>query len=426
LVGFFVVMLLAIAIFPLSRWHHWWERNRNRLLVALVIAVYPGVHYLIHDPDALLHVLLYEYIPFIALLGSLFVISGGIRLTGDLVASPFTNSVFIGAGTLLASFIGTTGASLLLIRPLLQTNRERQYKVHTVIFFIFLVSNIGGSLLPIGDPPLFLGYLAGVPFFWTLNMWVVWLPTSAFLLILYFLVDRIYYRQELPYRQALDRELLAPLRLQGGLHFLWLLGVVLSVIFMHPHSPVPFFRFMYCRELTMLLMVGLALLTGSRQTWRDNKFTMGPIAEVTVLFLGIFITVVPALALLEAKGGALGIHSPFQYFWGTGILSSFLDNAPTYLVFFKTAAGSVAAGTMDPVGLVGNAADKVPSHILLAISAGAVFMGAMTYIGNGPNFMVRAVAEEAGIRMPTFFGYMKWSGVILVPTFLILSLVFFR
>jgi Na+/H+ antiporter NhaD/arsenite permease-like protein len=419
-------MLLAIAIFPLSRWRHWWERNRNRLLVALLVSAYPGYHYIVHDPHALSHVLLHEYVPFIVLLGSLFVISGGIRLTGDLVASPHTNTTFIAAGTLLASLIGTTGASLLLIRPVLQTNRERQYKVHTVIFFIFLVSNIGGSLLPIGDPPLFLGYLAGVPFFWTLNMWVVWLPTAAFLLVLYFFVDRIYYRQEAEYRMALDRALLEPLRLRGGLNFVWLLGVVLSVIFMHPHSPVPFFRFLYCRELTMLLMVGLALVTGSRQNWKDNRFTMGPIAEVAALFIGIFVTVVPALALLEAKGGDLGIHTPLQYFWGTGVLSSFLDNAPTYLVFFKTAAGSVAAGTMEPVELVGHAVDKVPSHILLAISAGAVFMGANTYIGNGPNFMVKAVAEEAGVSMPTFFGYMKWSMAVLVPTFLLVSLIFFR
>jgi Na+/H+ antiporter NhaD/arsenite permease-like protein len=354
------------------------------------------------------------------------VISGGIRLTGDLVAAPHTNLIFIAIGTLLASFIGTTGASLLLIRPLLQTNRERQYKVHTVIFFIFLVANIGGSLLPIGDPPLFLGYLAGVPFFWTLAMWQLWLPTSLFLLTIYYFVDRIYYAQELPYRRRLDEMMREPLRLRGLRNFIWLLGVVASVIFMHERSPVPFFRFLYCRELSMLLMVGLALLTSPRQNWKDNEFTMGPITEVAALFFGIFITMTPALVLLKAKGSALGVDTQVEYFWGTGVLSSFLDNAPTYLVFFKTAAGSVTAGALEPVNLIGTEIDKVPHHILLAISAGAVFMGANTYIGNGPNFMVRAVAEEAGIRMPSFFGYMLWSGLILIPTFILVSLVFFR
>jgi Na+/H+ antiporter NhaD/arsenite permease-like protein len=419
-------MLLSIAIFPLSPARHWWEKNRNRLLVAVILSAYPAVYYFSTDPHPLTHVLQFEYVPFIVLLGSLFVISGGIRLTGDLVASPHTNTAFIAIGTLLASFIGTTGAALLLIRPLLQTNRERQYKVHTVIFFIFLVANIGGSLLPIGDPPLFLGYLAGVPFFWTLNMWQLWLPTSLFLLTIYYFVDRIYYAQELPYRKLLDEVIREPLRLHGGRNFVWLLGVVASVIFMHENSPVPFFRFLYCRELSMILLVAVAVLTGERKNWKDNEFTMGPITEVAALFLGIFVTMTPALTLLQAKGGELGVDTQLEYFWGTGILSSFLDNAPTYLVFFKAASGSVAAGALEPVNLIGTGIDKVPHHILLAISAGAVFMGANTYIGNGPNFMVRAVAEEAGVRMPTFFGYMVWSGAILIPTFLGVSFLFFR
>ncbi len=423
---FFVAMLLAIALFPLTPLHHWWESNFKRLLVSIALAAYPALYYFHHDVGELSHVMLQEYIPFIVLLGSLFMISGGIRLTGDLQATPLNNSLFIALGTLLASCIGTTGASMLLIRPLLQTNRERQFKIHTVIFFIFLVSNIGGSLLPIGDPPLFLGYLAGVPFFWTLNLWQVWLPTSLLVLVIYFLVDRIYYRRELPAVREWDRTAIQPLRVRGSLNFVWLLGVVMAVIFMQPHSPVPFFRLPYLREATMLVMVGLAFATSPMANWRENHFTMGPIVEVAVLFLGIFVTMTPVLEILRARGGELGVNTPGKFFWSTGFLSSFLDNTPTYMVFFKAASGAVAEGAIHAGSLVGHGIDKVPHRMLMAISAGAVFMGANTYIGNGPNFMVKAIAEESGIKMPSFFGYMRWSLGILIPVFLLVTLVFFR
>jgi Na+/H+ antiporter NhaD/arsenite permease-like protein len=425
-VSFFVAMLLAIALIPLSRLHHWWESNLHKLYVALLLGAYPAYYYLTREPHQIGHVMIYEYVPFIVLLGSLFMISGGVRVTGDLRADPRTNSAFIAIGTLLASFIGTTGASMLLIRPLLQTNRERQYKVHTVIFFIFLVSNIGGSLLPIGDPPLFLGYLSGVPFFWTLKLWKIWLPTCCLLLVLYYFLDRAYYRRELPGARAWDRTALEPMRIAGARNFIWLGGVVASVIFMHQHSPIPLFRIPFLREVTMLVMVALAFATSPRRNWTDNRFTMGPIAEVAALFIGIFLTMVPALAILRARGGELGVDSPMKFFWGSGSLSSFLDNAPTYLVFFKAASGAVASGAMPALELVGNGVDKVPAHILMAISAGSVFMGANTYIGNGPNFMVKAIAEESGVRMPTFLGYMKWSVGFLIPTFILVSLIFFR
>ena len=426
MVSFFIVMLLSIAIFPLTPAHRWWESNWNRLLVAVVVGLYPGVYYIFHDIHALEHTLLTEYVPFIALLGSLFVIAGGIRLTGDLKANPAVNAAFIGIGALLASVIGTTGASMLLIRPLLETNRERKYKVHTVIFFIFLVSNIGGCLLPIGDPPLFLGYLAGIPFFWTLNLWHIWLPAVFLVLGLYYILDHRYYRKEAPGAIAWDATNIEPLRIRGSVNFLWLMGVVAAVIFMNESSPVPLFRVMYMREATMGLMVILSYVTSPKGIREANKFTWAPIAEVAALFLGIFVTVIPALILLNLRGSELGVDTPFKFFWGTGTLSSFLDNAPTYFVFFKTAAGLAASGAVHGVELIGMRTDQVPVHFLEAISVGSVFLGAMTYIGNGPNFMVKAIAEEMGVRMPTFGGYMKWSLLVLLPVYLGISLVFFH
>ncbi len=359
-VSFFVAMLLAIALLPLSRLHHWWESNLHKLVVALALGAFPAFYYLTHAPHVIAHVMIYEYVPFIFLLGSLFMISGGVRVTGDLRADPRTNSAFIAIGTLLASFIGTTGASMLLIRPLLQTNRERQYKVHTVVFFIFLVSNIGGSLLPIGDPPLFLGYLSGIPFFWTLHLWKLWLPTCLFLLGLYYLLDRVYYKRELPGARAWDSTAVEPIRIAGARNFIWLGGVVASVIFMHEHSPIALFRIHFLREATMLVMVGLAFATSPRRNWTENRFTMGPITEVAALFFGIFVTMMPALAILSAKGGELGVDNSMKFFWGSGSLSSFLDNAPTYLVFFKTASGAVASGAMPALELVGNGVGQGP------------------------------------------------------------------
>ncbi len=346
-----------------------------------------------------------EYLSFIILLGGLYAIAGGIRLWGDLEATPLTNTAFLALGALLASFVGTTGASMLLIRPLLQTNSERARVTHTVIFFIFLVSNIGGLLTPLGDPPLFLGYLEGVPFAWTFRLWLPWLCTTSALLLTYFVWDSIQHTREPLAALRRDRRRIEPLRLQGGVNMLWLAGVVLAVAFVRD----PW------REAVIVALVGLSWWSTPRGVRRANGFTTYPIVEVAAIFLGIFLTMIPALELLRARGGELGVSEPWQFFWATGVLSSFLDNAPTYLTFLALAQG---LGLADEVVGVSHA-------VLIGISLGAVFMGANTYIGNAPNFMVKSIAEKAGVKMPSFFGYMAYSGGILLPLFIALTFLFF-
>jgi Na+/H+ antiporter NhaD/arsenite permease-like protein len=399
----FALMLLAIAILPLAL-PHWWEPNRNKLLVSGLLGLPVLALYLGRRPHALLETG-EEYVSFILLLASLYVISGGIRLTGDLEATPLTNTAFLAVGALLASFLGTTGASMLLIRALLQTNRERTRVRHTVIFFIILVSNIGGLLTPLGDPPLFLGYLRGVPFTWTFRLWLPWLLAVGLLLLVYFVWDSLLHPREPIAAIRRDRSQLEPLRLRGALNLLWLAGVVLAVAFLHQ----PW------RELSMAALLGLSLWATPRALRRANAFTAYPITEVAVLFFGIFLTMMPTLELLRTRGSELGVREPWQFFWATGILSSFLDNAPTYLTFLSLAQG---LRLVDEV--VG-----VPHAILAGISIGSVFMGANSYIGNAPNFMVKSIAEETGVRMPSFFGYMLYSTAILVPIYLAFTWLFF-
>ena len=400
----FVAMLLAIAICPL--WiPHWWEHNRHKLLVSVVFGLPVLVLYLVRQPHAIL-VVAEEYVSFILLLAGLYTIAGGMLLRGDLIASPRTNTAFLALGALLASFIGTTGASMLLIRPLLQTNRERTRVTHTVVFFIFLVSNVGGLLTPLGDPPLFLGYLEGVPFFWTFRLWLPWLVTVTTLLVIYFVWDSMAFKREPLLAVWLDRVLVEPLRVRGLLNAVWLMVVVLAVVFLHAPA----------REAVILAMAACSMLTTSREIRRANGFTAAPMVEVAVLFFGIFLTMMPALELLRVRGHELGVREPWQFFWAAGGLSSFLDNAPTYLTFLALGQG---------LGLA-NEVVGVPHAILAAISVGAVFMGANTYIGNAPNFMVKSIAEEAGLKMPSFFGYMAYSGAILIPLFIILTVLFFR
>jgi Na+/H+ antiporter NhaD/arsenite permease-like protein len=399
----FVAMLLAIALFPL--WlPHWWESNRSKLAVAALLGAPVLVLYLIREPAALAHAA-GDYVSFIILLAGLYVIAGGVLLTGDLEATPFVNTAFLAAGTLLASLVGTTGASMLLIRPLLQTNRERARVTHTVVFFIFLVSNIGGMLTPLGDPPLFLGYLQGVPFAWTLRLWTPWLTMTVSLLLLYYVWDTRHHAHETRAALLRDHTQIEPLRIRGALNGLWLAGVVAAVAFLH--APL--------RELTILALAGISLRRTPKAIRRTNQFTAAPMVEVAVLFLGIFLTMIPALELLHVRGGELGVRAPWQFFWATGALSSFLDNAPTYLTFLALAQG---------LGLSAEVVG-VPHVILAAISVGAVAMGANTYIGNAPNFMVKAIAESAGVRMPSFFGYMAYSGAVLLPLFAIVTLLFF-
>ena len=399
----FVAMVLAIAVLPL--WvPHWWESNRNKLVVAGALGLPVVGLYVLRQPHVLLETA-QEYASFMLLLTALYVIAGGIRLSGDLEATPLVNTTFLATGSLLASFLGTTGASMLLIRPVLETNRQRTRATHTVIFFIFMVANIGGLLTPLGDPPLLLGYLRGVPFSWTLRLLPHWGFTVATLLLLYFVWDAIEYGWEPAQVVVRDEAEQRPLQLEGMLNFLWLAGVVLAVAFFH----APW------REALILLLTGLSLWQTPREVHRANELSHRPMVEVAVLFFGIFLTMIPALEFLRARGGALGVREPWQFFWATGALSSFLDNAPTYLTFLALGQGLHLADEV--VGM--------PHAILAAISAGAVFMGANTYIGNAPNFMVKAIAEAGRVRMPSFFGYMLYSGGILLPLFALVTWLFF-
>ena len=402
--GPFVVMLLAIAVGPLAA-PHWWESNRNKLLVSAVLGAPVLILYWQRRPAAIIGTA-EEYVSFIVLLGGLYVISGGILLRGDVEATPAINTAFLAAGALISSFIGTTGASMLLIRALLQTNRERRHVRHTVIFFIFLVSNIGGMLTPLGDPPLFLGYLQGVPFAWTFRLWPQWLFMSSVLLAAYFVWDTRQYARETPTALRRDRTEIEPLRVRGAANLLGVALVVAAVAFLH----APW------REVAIVSAAALSLWRTPATIRRANAFTAYPMVEVAVLFLGIFLTMIPALDLLRARGAELGVREPAQFFWASGVLSSVLDNAPTYLTFLALAQGLALADEV--VG--------VPHAILSAISVGAVAMGANTYIGNAPNFMVKAIADEAKVRMPSFFGYMVYSGAILVPLFLVTTVLFFR
>jgi Na+/H+ antiporter NhaD/arsenite permease-like protein len=316
-------------------------------------------------------------------------------------------------GGTLASFIGTTGAAMLLIRPLLETNRERKHVVHTVVFFIFIVCNCGGCLLPIGDPPLFLGYLEGVPFLWTMVLWKEWLFVNGMLLVIYLVLDKfVFYRREEVADITRDIARVHRLRFDGWkLNVVLLVGVVLAVALLDPTKSLPgtdWHPWMYLREMTQISLVGVSLWFGSPHAREMNHFNYHAIVEVAALFIGIFVCMQPALQILEIHGDNLGIHTPAQFFWITGGLSSVLDNAPTYLVFFKTAQ----AMPPEPGATIVAGVDEL---LLIGISFGAVFMGSMTYIGNGPNFMVKAIAEKSGVKMPSFFGYMVYSCLILLP-----------
>jgi Na+/H+ antiporter NhaD/arsenite permease-like protein len=400
----FAAMLLCIAVLPLAA-PHLWESNIRKLGLSALLGLPVLILYAVNHPAALVHTA-EEYFSFIVLLGSLFVVSGGILITGDLQATPRVNTAFLATGAVLASLIGTTGASVVLIRPMLSTNHERRHVVHTIVFFIFIVSNTGGCLTPLGDPPLFLGYLRGVPFTWTLRLWPHWLLVNALLLFIYYLWDRRAHASETRPAVALDRAHIRPLRMSGLGNVGLLVLVVASVALL----PFP------AREIAMLVLSAISLATTAKAVHKSNRFTFHPIAEVAALFAGIFVTMLPALDILHAHGAALGLATPRQFFWATGLLSSFLDNAPTYLTFL-----TVAQSLGLPAEVVG-----VTHEVLIAISAGAVFMGANTYIGNGPNFMVRAIAEERGVPMPSFGGYMLYSGAVLIPCFVLVTFVLFR
>ena len=431
----FVGILLSIAVWPLAG-PHFWHHHFGKIAAAwslaflLPFAAVFGAHAAL---AGLVHALVAEYIPFILLLTALFTVSGGIYIRGNLHGTPRLNTAILAIGAVLASFMGTTGASMLLIRPLIRANDNRKSSAHVVIFFIFIVSNIGGSLTPLGDPPLFLGFLKGVGFFWTLeNIYRETLFMTVVLLALFYVLDRHLYR-----KQGVTRPDPTPdtptFGFDGAVNFV-LLGVVVALVLLSGMwaSPVSFDVMGTAvglpglvRDVGLIVVTAVSIAITPRAVHESNQFDWGPMQEVGKLFAGIFLTIIPVIAMLQAGEdgpfGAIvkavtnadGTPNPAAYFWATGVLSSFLDNAPTYLVFFNTAGGD-AAHLMGPL-----------ASTLAAISAGAVFMGANSYIGNAPNLMVKAIAEDRGVKMPSFFGYMAWSGGILIPLFLLVTWIFF-
>ena len=434
----FGVMLLMIAIGPLIA-EEWWEKNRNKLLVSLILGIPVAICLLMGGmTHELEHQLFFDYVPFIILLLALFVITGGIHFSGDLQAKPWVNTGFLGLGWILASIMGTTGAAMLLIRPVIETNQQRQHKVHTILFFIALVANCGGLLTPLGDPPLFMLFLRGAHFDWFLHLAPEWAVTGLILLTLYFALDTYYYKKEHWTSLSADVREATPLEIKGHINFVYLLGVVLAVAFvnegtihaMGAHDAPLYMK--YLREIVLVVLTAASLLTTTKQVrYVDNKFSWAPIVEVAVLFLGIFTTMTPALAYLKAHAADLGFTHPWQFYYATGALSAFLDNTPTAVAFHGVATGlpeslaaadaGVVTGMFEGVSYVAG----IPEILLKAISIAAVMFGSLTYIGNGPNFMVKAIAEESGIKMPTFFGYMiKFSLVILLPVYVIVQLLF--
>jgi len=418
----FAAMLLSIAILPLiPKAEEWWESNWNKLLVSMLLGVptaaWLGLHHMSHE---IVHQMVYDYVPFILLLMALFVTTGGICIKGDLHATPLTNTIILAIGWFLASFMGTTGAAMLLIRLLLRTIQQRKYRVHTVLFFIAVVANCGGLLSPLGDPPLFLLFQKGAPFTWWLqNMLPEWLLTGALLLLVYFVLDLYLYHKEPLRLQMADGHERTHLEFSGLINVFWLLCVVCSTMFINATyipamgaEDAPWYLRLL-REWAFIAIIAMSWWTTKKSVREDNHYSWTPILEVACVFVGIFATMTPALMYLHGMKHTLQsvINEPWQYVYLTGGLSAFLDNAPTAMVF----------NSMAPEGnIVGLAADA----FLKAISMGAVFFGALTYIGNGPNFMVKSIAEQEGIKMPSFFGYMaKFSLVVCLPIYVIVQLI---
>ncbi len=435
----FIGMLLSIALIPLlapKLWHHHYPKIIAGWSFLFII---PFLHSYGQEAfQALLHMLVLDYIPFIILLATLFTIGGGIYIHGSFHGSPKVNTLFLGIGTLLASFVGTTGASMLLIRPLIRANHARSYKTHTIVFFIFLVANIGGCLTPLGDPPLFLGFLHGVPFFWTLNLWKEMFFVAGLLLITYFFLDCFHWEKENVEIKKMTTPVNIPLRIDGLKNLFFLIGALLAIV-LSGKFHLGEIRFLgisqsienLLRDGFLLMMLAGSWFSTESKIREENHFSWEPIREVVILFVGIFIAMIPALEILKAgENGALHsivdlVKTPSDFFWMTGILSSFLDNAPTYLTFLSTALGKLYPGIEEQTAILKLIHEN--SAFLQAISIGAVFMGANSYIGNAPNFMVKSIAEEANIKMPSFFGYIfRYSLIFLIPIFLIVTYIFFH
>jgi Na+/H+ antiporter NhaD/arsenite permease-like protein len=434
----FAGLLLSIAILPLAVpafWHHHYGKVALGWS-ALTLAGFWSLTSADATAHALVHTLLGEYVPFLILIGALYVVAGGILITGNLHGNPRTNTALLAIGAVLASVIGTTGASMVLIRPLIRANDERRHNVHVIVFFIFLVSNIGGVLTPLGDPPLFLGFLQGVGFFWTpQHLFPEFLTAVVILLAVFYGLDKALYARDAHFRRLADPTPdTKAIGIEGHFNMALLVVIIAAVLVSGLWKPGISFD-IYGTEVALqdLLRDGVLIVVAivsyvatPKDVHEAQEFTFGPVIEVAKIFIGIFVTMIPVIMMLRAgRDGpfaglialttwADGSPNDIVYFWLTGILSSFLDNAPTYLVFFNLAGG-------DPVALQGPMAET-----LAAISAGAVFMGANSYIGNAPNFMVKAIAEERGIRMPSFFGYMAWSVCVLIPLFILQTWLFFR
>jgi len=397
----------------------WWDSNRNKTILSIAFSLPVIAVVLSCDPRLMWHSIL-DYFSFLTLLASLFVIAGGIYVKGEYAGTPVVNTVFLAVGAILANVIGTTGASMVLIRPFLRANRLRQHRSHLVVFFIFIVCNTAGLLTPLG-PPLFLGFLRGVPFHWTLRLLPQWGLMVGSLLILFNIFDEIVFtRDEVETHRALAEIVQArhPLRIEGGINCLYLLGVMAAVI-LSGYLGWP----RGIHESIMITLAVLSWFTTPRAIHRANHFHFHPILEVAALFVGIFVTMVPALEILNARAPSLDLKAPWHFFWMSGVLSSLLDNAPTYMTFTAMASGLVGGSAESLTSLLQSGFGQ---SILAAISCGSVFMGAATYIGNGPNFMVKSIAERQGIRMPSFGGYMLYSGFILMPLFVLVTLIFFR
>ena len=431
----FIGMLLSIAIFPLIA-GKWWEKKKQYIvsLWSLLFLIPFAVKYSAGVMgETLLDIVLNDYMTFIILLFGLFCVSGNIAIKGNFSGAPKVNVILLLIGTLLSSWIGTTGASMIMIRPIMRANAWRKRKVQIIVFFIFLVSNIGGCLTPVGDPPLLMGFMRGVPFFWSLHLLPVFILNTAILLVVFFFLDRRAYRKDIAEGHA--PELTAEkttVRIEGIHNIIFIVMIVVAVILSGALSSLPLFEkgvslteninlstASVIEVAIILLAAFLSMKTTKKDVRIENQFSWAAIQEVAILFIGIFITMEPALLFLEAHGASLGLQHPWQMFWATGALSSFLDNTPTYLVFLTT------AGTLGAATGITTSVGTIAPVMLKAISCGAVCMGANTYIGNAPNFMVRSMAEEGGVRMPSFFGYMAWSGSILIPVFFIDMLVFF-
>ncbi len=422
----FGLMLLTISIGPWL-FAKTWSKNTNKLIIAILLSI-PVVFYLISNgySDNLFHTMVFDYLPFIILLGALFVITGGIYISGDIEARPLTNTIILGIGALLASLIGTTGAAMLLVRPLIQINSERKLKSHIFLFTIAIVANCGGLLTPIGDPPLFMMYLRGAPFSWFFNLFPEWLFVNGLLLIIFYLIDWYYHEKESPVDIKRDKTEIKPIRIEGKINFLWLAGVLLAVAFINPNS-LPFLKdnvyLKFIRELFLLIMLFASLKTTPKRLHQANNFSLEPIREVAYLFLGIFITMIPCILFLESNAKHLNITTPTAFYFLSGGLSSFLDNTPTAVTFHSLALGiyQQSSSLFAGIPIVG----QIPENLLRAISLGSVLFGSMTYIGNGPNFMIKSIAEENHIPMPGFLSYLfRFSLIILLPIFILLNYLF--